>query len=244
MHQDTNGDHGPFRGHFEAPTLFNTAYILEDTNELNGGTVLIPGSHKILSEARNEPVGKLPPPINLEAKGGTVVMWDGRLLHGAGANRSNMRRYVCTASAVKPWFRTQEQWLLSAKPEILATASPKLLHRMGFQGAGAFGTAEGFGMYGTGQAGDMGGNLLLIRKALEAGAYKRVPELSPRMSPEELKQDFTLREGMRLTAAQREEEKRARQRAKEQAAAQSKLDATPRRAKLRRGGPHAEGATA
>jgi len=217
MHQDTNGDHGPFRGHFEAPTLFNTAYILEDTNEMNGGTLIVPGSHRILAEAKNGPVGKLPPPINMEAKGGTVVMWDGRLLHGAGANRSNMRRYVCTASSVKPWFRTQEQWLLSVKPEVLAQASPKLLHRMGFQGAGPHGTVEGFGMAGSGRVGDMGGSLLAFRQALEAGAYKRVTELSPRMSQEALQQDFTLRKGWALAEAQREEEKQARRRTKEQA---------------------------
>lgn len=223
LHQDTNGDHGPFRGHFEAPTLFNTAYILEDTNEMNGGTILIPGSHRILAEAKNGPVGKLPPPINLEAKGGTVVMWDGRLLHGGGANRGSLRRYVCTASSVKPWFRTQEQWLLSVKPEVLAKASPKLLHRIGFQGAGSHGTVEGFGMSSSGRIGEMAGSLLAFREALEAGSYRRVTELSPRMSPEELRQDFTVRRSWAMAAAQQKEEREARRKAKEQASAKSKL---------------------
>lgn len=198
LHQDTNGDFGPFRGHFEAPTLFNTAYILEDTNEENGGTIFVPGSHRILSEAKNGPVGKLPPPINLEAKGGTIVMWDGRLLHGAGANRSNMRRYVCTASSIKPWFRPQEQWLLSVKPDVLATASPKLLHRMGFQAATPHGTVEGFGMGSSGRIGDMSGSLLLFRQALEKGEYRRVTELSPAMPPERLQEEFTIRTGRKL----------------------------------------------
>eukprot|EP00404_Azadinium_spinosum_P037252 CAMPEP_0180664458 /NCGR_PEP_ID=MMETSP1037_2-20121125/60640_1 /TAXON_ID=632150 /ORGANISM="Azadinium spinosum, Strain 3D9" /LENGTH=311 /DNA_ID=CAMNT_0022692597 /DNA_START=48 /DNA_END=980 /DNA_ORIENTATION=- len=138
LHQDAQGfGFGPFRSCSEAPILVNTAYVLEDTNEENGGTILIPGSHKILSEAGLGPVTqKLPPPINLEAPGGTVVMWDGRLLHGAGANRSKGRRYVCTASSMKPWLRSQELWALEVKREVLEKASPKLLHRMGFQAAG------------------------------------------------------------------------------------------------------------
>lgn len=210
LHQDTNGDHGPFRGHFEAPTLFNTAFVLEDTNEENGGTIVIPGSHKILAAAGYGPVGKLPPPINLEARGGTVVMWDGRLLHGAGANRSTMRRYVCTASSVKPWFRQQEQWLLTVKPEVLERASPKLLHRLGFQAMGAHGTIEGFGMRGTGRIGDMGGNLLAFRRALEAGQYRRVTELSPKMPKEELQRHFTIRTGLAQEAAAREEARQRR----------------------------------
>merc|ERR1719464_279522 len=113
---------------------------------------MIPGSHKILAEAGSGPVQRpLPPPINLEAPGGTVVMWDGRLLHAAGANRSNgQRRYVCTASSIKPWFRSQELWALSVKREILETASPKLLQRMGFQATGTFGTVDSFGFRGDG----------------------------------------------------------------------------------------------
>jgi len=197
LHQDSQGEPGPFRGHFEAPTLFNTAYVLEDTNEENGGTIMIPGSHKILAEAGYGPVQQtMPPPINLEAPGGTVVMWDGRLLHAAGANRSpkGQRRYVCTASSIKPWFRSQELWALSVKREILETASPKLLQRMGFQGTAAFGTVDSFGFQGNGRVGDMAGQVLAYRLALEDGNHKPVPALTPDMTKAVLQeQEFTLR---------------------------------------------------
>merc|ERR1712232_1270348 len=37
-----------------------------------------------------------------------------RLLHAAGANRGGTdRRYVCTMSCIKPWKRSQENWVLS-----------------------------------------------------------------------------------------------------------------------------------
>uniref|UniRef100_A0A7S4PVE6 Fe2OG dioxygenase domain-containing protein n=1 Tax=Alexandrium monilatum TaxID=311494 RepID=A0A7S4PVE6_9DINO len=193
LHQDTNGENGPFRAHYEAPTLVNTAYVLEDTNEFNGGTIMIPGSHKILAEAKCEPVQHMPPPINLEAKGGTVVMWDGRLLHAAGANRSGGRRYVCTASSIKPWFRSQEMWALSVKREVLEKASPKLLQRMGFQATAAAGTADSFGFQGNGLIGDLAGQTIAYRLALDNGNHRPVTELAPTMSREQLEQDFTLR---------------------------------------------------
>ncbi|GIT39415.1 MAG: hypothetical protein Ct9H300mP8_06110 [Gammaproteobacteria bacterium] len=47
----------------------------------NGGTLLIPSSHRILSEAGSGgEVGELPPAINLEAPAGTVMLFDGRTL--------------------------------------------------------------------------------------------------------------------------------------------------------------------
>ena len=98
----------------EAPALFNTMYIPQDINEKNGGTLVIPGSHRILIEAGSGgKVGKLPPAINLEAKAGTIMLFDGRMLHGTGVNRTDKQRFVATMSNVKAWTRTQENWVIS-----------------------------------------------------------------------------------------------------------------------------------
>ena len=66
-----------------SPMSVNILTAITDIDETNGGTLLIPGSHLTLSEAAREgkPVGKLPPAINLDAKAGTMVITDGRLLH-------------------------------------------------------------------------------------------------------------------------------------------------------------------
>jgi ectoine hydroxylase-related dioxygenase (phytanoyl-CoA dioxygenase family) len=50
----------------------NILTAITDVDESNGGTLVIPGSHTVLSEAvRNgSPVGKLPPAINIDAKVG------------------------------------------------------------------------------------------------------------------------------------------------------------------------------
>ncbi|XOV82770.1 MAG: phytanoyl-CoA dioxygenase family protein [bacterium] len=179
----------------QAPALVNTMYILEDVNEVNGGTLVIPGSHRIMAAAGSGgTIGSLPPAINLEAPGGTIMVFDGRLLHGTGANRSDQRRFVATMSNVKSWMRTQENWVISVRPEILEQASPKLLHRIGFQALTYGATVEGFGLGARGRIGDRWGNIKGFRSAYDRGAYLRVGELSPSSSVDALHADYTLRQ--------------------------------------------------
>jgi ectoine hydroxylase-related dioxygenase (phytanoyl-CoA dioxygenase family) len=181
----------------EAPALVNTMYIPQDVDEVNGGTLVIPGTHKMLIEAGSGgSIGKLPPAINLEARAGTIMLFDGRLLHGTGVNRSRKRRFVATMSNVKSWMRSQENWVLSISPDVLKTASPKLLHRMGFQALVYGGTVEGFGLGARGRIGDQWGSLKQFRQALDQGEYERVGELSAGSSEEELKRAYTLRSAM------------------------------------------------
>ena len=140
----------------QSPVLVNTMYILQDVNETNGGTLLIPSSHRILSEAGSGgEVGKLPPAINLEAPAGTVMLFDGRTLHGTGANRSKEWRYVMTQANNKTWLRQQESWMLMVSPDIIANASDKLLRRMG-----------------------LSKNALKVRQELETGTFNPVGELT------------------------------------------------------------------
>ena len=179
----------------ESPALVNTMYIPQDVNEENGGTLVIPGSHKIMIDAgSNGEIGELPPAINLEAKAGTIMMFDGRLLHGTAVNKTDEVRFVATMSNVKPWMRTQENWVLSVDPEVLNRASPKLLHRMGLQALTYGSTVEGFGMGASGKDGDERGNIKNFREAYDKGEYVRVGELSSRSSKEDLEKKYTLKE--------------------------------------------------
>jgi ectoine hydroxylase-related dioxygenase (phytanoyl-CoA dioxygenase family) len=91
----------------------------------------------------NKPVGKLPPAINIDAKAGTMIITDGRLLHGTGINHTENPRIVMLNGMQKPWLRQQENWMLSASPDVLRRASPKLLQRMGYQATNGAQTNEG-----------------------------------------------------------------------------------------------------
>jgi len=182
----------------EAPALVNTLYIPQDVNEENGGTLIIPGSHKnIIKAGSNGKIGKLPPAINLEARAGTVMLFDGRLLHGTGVNHTNKIRFVAAMSNVKSWMRSQENWVISVDPEIIKNASPKLLHRMGMQAVTYGGTIEGFGMGAAGKVDESRGSIKYFREAFDEGEYIRVGELSSTSPKSVLKKNYTLRQAMK-----------------------------------------------
>ena len=182
----------------EAPALFNTMYIPQDVNEKNGSTLVIPGSHNTLIKAGSGgKVGKLPPAVNLEAKAGTIMLFDGRMLHGTGANQTKKQRFVATMSNVKAWTRTQENWVISVAPDVLENASPKLLHRIGLQALTYGSTIEGFGLGAAGRIGDQWGSIKQFRTAYDRGEYERVRELSAKSSPEELNKKYTVREAVK-----------------------------------------------
>jgi len=178
------------------PMSVNILTPLTDIDATNGGTLVIPGSHLVLSDAlrRGEPVGKLPPAINVDAKAGTVVLTDGRLLHGTGINHTDKPRVVMLNGMNKPYMRQQENWMLSVHPEVLKRASPKLLQRMGFQATNGAQTNEGHGFGARGQVAEAAGALVDFRLAADRGEYLRVGELGPDSSPAELNAAFTLRE--------------------------------------------------
>jgi ectoine hydroxylase-related dioxygenase (phytanoyl-CoA dioxygenase family) len=162
----------------EAPVLVNTMYVLQDVDDHNGGTLLVPGSHRANGRPGEGLYGELPRPINLEAPAGTILMFDGRLLHGGAVNHSDEHRYVLTNSVVKPWARQQENFLLGAKPDVLAVASDRLLARLGLQASITANLVEGFGYRGDGRAGDRNGSLAALRRLIDQHGHRHVGELS------------------------------------------------------------------
>ena len=179
-----------------SPMSINILTAISDVDEVNGGTLVIPGSHLVVSEAlrNHKPVGKLPPAINIDAKGGAMIITDGRLLHGTGVNHTETPRIVMLSSMLKPFLRQQENWMLSVSPEVLQRASPKLLHRMGYQATNTAQTNEGHGFGATGQVDEAVGATVDFRMTADRGEYLRVGELRPHSTHLELNAAFTLRE--------------------------------------------------
>jgi ectoine hydroxylase-related dioxygenase (phytanoyl-CoA dioxygenase family) len=192
LHQD-QGNNAPDS---RSPMTVNLLTAISDVDEINGGTLVIPGSHRILSEAvrADRPVGKLPPAINLDAKAGEMIITDGRLLHGTGINHTERPRIMMLNGMQKPWLRQQENWMLSVLPEVLRRASPKLLHRMGFQATTGTQTNEGHGFGAQGLPGEAAGATVGFRLADDSGEYLRVGELRSDSTEEEVSAPFTLKE--------------------------------------------------
>jgi len=191
LHQDQNNALGS-----NHPMSVNVLLMVSRVDENNGGTLVIPGSHQILADAvrAGQPVGKLPPAINIDAPEGTAVLTDGRLLHGTGINHTDTPRIIMLNGMQKPWLRQQENWMLSVKPEVLSRASPKLLQRMGYQASTATQTNEGHGFGAQGRVAEPAGALVDFRLAQDRGEYHRVGELAPDSSAEQLNAAFTLRD--------------------------------------------------
>lgn len=179
-----------------SPMTINILTAITDVDETNGGTLVIPGSHLVLAEAVrvNKPVGKLPPAINIDAKAGTMVITDGRLLHGTGINHTKAARIVMLNGMQKSFLRQQENWMLSVSPEVLKRASPKLLHRMGFQATTGTQTNEGHGFGARGLIDEAAGLTVDFRLAADRGEYLRVGELSADSTEEQLNASYTLRD--------------------------------------------------
>ena len=72
------------------PFMANVMYLISDNSPENGGTRLIPGSHKWplldYKTANSEEIQKKA--VSLTAPRGTAIVWEGRLWHGNGLNRS------------------------------------------------------------------------------------------------------------------------------------------------------------
>ena len=162
----------------QAPILVNTIYILQDVDETNGGTLIVPGSHRLYCEGQGC-FGEIPPPLNLEAPAGTILLLDGRVLHAGAVNRSEQLRYIITNSVVRPFVRQQESFHLTIRPDILRQASDKFLWRCGFQATAARSMVEGYGYFGNGRAGDPNGAVVQARLRMDAGDYRHVGELRP-----------------------------------------------------------------
>jgi len=112
------------------PTHVNSMWMLDDFTEENGATHVVSGSH--LWDGTPEQGRTYPGELQATGKAGSVVVFDSRLFHGGGANRSTMPRRGLTVFFCRSWAKPQEDHTRSIDPALLADASPLLLRLWGF----------------------------------------------------------------------------------------------------------------
>jgi ectoine hydroxylase-related dioxygenase (phytanoyl-CoA dioxygenase family) len=107
----------------------------------NGGTVMLPGSHRWTLEQANAArdsirAGRRSPEtdgmFSLEMPAGAIAVFQGTLIHGAGANTSDAPRMAFTNQYCDPWARTQENFYLSVPKERVRAMSPELKTMLGY----------------------------------------------------------------------------------------------------------------
>ncbi|WP_448628218.1 phytanoyl-CoA dioxygenase family protein [Geodermatophilus sp. URMC 64] len=120
------------------PIVTQVLWTLDDMTDLNGGTRIVPGSHLWTEPLQDQNH----PTIPVEAPAGTAVLMDGRLWHGAGANRADHLRRVLLSNFCRVWVRQQENPFLGLAPEVEASLSPEMRRLLGFR---VWGTLGGVG---------------------------------------------------------------------------------------------------
>jgi ectoine hydroxylase-related dioxygenase (phytanoyl-CoA dioxygenase family) len=109
--------------------ICNTMWALTDFSEANGATRLVPRSHKA---DRSPDFGGKYESIPAEMKAGSVLVWDGSLWHGGGANRTDERRVGIAMNYCAGFMRQQENQQLGIPREIAARFSPRLRRLVGY----------------------------------------------------------------------------------------------------------------
>jgi len=114
------------------PFSISTIWAIDDFTAMNGGTVVIPKSHKW--EARfptAEDIEKLG--VSVEMPAGSVVVFLSTLWHGGGANVTpNVSRCAVSAQYCEPWIRPQENMQFVVPLEKVADLHPTLQSMIGY----------------------------------------------------------------------------------------------------------------
>lgn len=118
----------PFEKSFEV--IINVMWVLDPFTAENGATRLVPGSH-LWPREDNEQYDDLV--VAAEANPGSAIIWTGALIHGGGANQTNVPRRGLVFSYSLGWLAQAEKLMLSTPPEVARILPEKVQRLIGYQ---------------------------------------------------------------------------------------------------------------
>lgn len=128
--QPLHADDGSYGYPRPAPTAIVVAmWALTDFTRDNGGTHVVPGSHRADRRPRR---GDDPETVQVEMPAGSVLFYDGSLWHGGGENRSGERRMGIVNNYCAGFLRQEECQLLALSRERVAAFPPRLRRLVGY----------------------------------------------------------------------------------------------------------------
>ena len=107
---------------------YSTIWAFDDFTTDNGATEVVSGSHNWPSDRqpREDEITKVIMPA------GSVVVFDGTLLHRGGANRANTIRLGITPQYCAPGLRQIENMVLAVPPQQAAKYSDRIQNMLGY----------------------------------------------------------------------------------------------------------------
>ena len=125
----------------DRPQGLNVAWCIDDFTDENGATRIVPGSHKLNRSPTDE--DQTAETVAIEAPAGSVVVFESRVWHKTGNNRSASGTRAGIFGWYSSWiYRQQENWFLSLRPEIRQFATEEMLIMLGYKSWG-FGMMNG-----------------------------------------------------------------------------------------------------
>ena len=123
----------------------NVMWLITPNSPENGGTRLIPGSHRwpAVSPGRVNSEAGQRLARSLTAPAGTAIVFEGRIWHGNGLNRSGAVRSNISISYAPPWVRPQENHQYSVREEVFERASDRQRAILCFSHFGTLGGHDG-----------------------------------------------------------------------------------------------------
>jgi ectoine hydroxylase-related dioxygenase (phytanoyl-CoA dioxygenase family) len=111
------------------PLVCNSMWALTDFTEANGATRLVPHTHVA---DRSPNFGEPHETIPAVMKRGSVLVWNGSLWHGGGANQTSERRIGLAMNYCVGWMRQQENQQLGIPMAIAKGFAPRLRKLVGY----------------------------------------------------------------------------------------------------------------
>ncbi len=106
----------------------STIWAFDDFTQENGATEIVPGSH--LWDDQRQPTDADIHQVIMPA--GSVLVFQGTLLHRGGANRSSTKRLAITPQYCAPGLRQIENMVLAVPGELAKGYSPRIQSMLGY----------------------------------------------------------------------------------------------------------------
>lgn len=112
-------------------TMITTLWALSDFSPDNGGTQVVPGSHRLPGIPKP---GERHPSERLAMEAGSALVLHGSTWHGGGENSTDAEhRYGLSIQYVAGWCRQQQNLMLGTPREVVETYPRRLQELIGYQ---------------------------------------------------------------------------------------------------------------